>query len=343
MSHPIILEPGYNTSGIYSFIISMFYLKSDAVDYILNTESATSTMYLQEFIKMELIDRLRHNRSIPVYYANRLRYLLMNYGFVDHKADIDKILNDTHPAELYRFVFSQKMGCQLLFERVDPKTNNADSIDFECIHIDVGSDLDTGSDLDVDADTSNAAENAYADIRNADIRNADSSDTDTCDTNDTNDTNDTSDLSDLDTHNRSDKTDTYKYGSHTSNVIDLSKLIKKWVASYIYSGVYSYRFKEIPYIVPIIINNPHKLCIDIKEAISFDAINDPVQKIFVWNFQSAIFYDTDCKYKTIVRDNDKTYVISESTIPSNTVLNPDDKDTIERIVRNIVAVFYKIK
>lgn len=325
MSHPIILEPGYNTSGIYSFITSMFYLKSEAIDYILNTETATSTMYLQEFIKMELIERLRHNRSIPVYYANRLRYLLINYGFVDHKADIDKILNDTHPAELYRFVFSHKMRCQLLFERVDPKTNKTDSIDFECIHIDIGSDSD--SDLDTDADASDAAEDEYANTGDAD----------------TSDTNDTSDLSDLDTHNRADKTDTYKYGSHTSNVIDLSKLIKKWVAAHIDSGVYSYRFKEIPYIVPIIINNPHKLCIDIKEAISFDAINDPIQKIFVWNFQSAVFYDTDCKYKTIVRDNDKTYVISESTIPSNTVLNPDDKDTIERIVRNIVAVFYKIK
>ena len=95
MYSPILLEAGHNTSGIYSIITSLFYCRSESINHILNSDITNiGTAYIQEYIKNEIIGRLQFSKSMPVYYVNRFRYLLLNYGWKkEYRNNLDKILN----------------------------------------------------------------------------------------------------------------------------------------------------------------------------------------------------------------------------------------------------------
>jgi hypothetical protein len=137
MNGSIILEKGYNTSGIYTFLTSLFCHRSDSVNRILNIDSSNvSVTYIQEFIKSEFLNRLQMSKSIPVVLPNRFRILLFNYGWKKDNDDIiDQLLQDVNPEELHRFLICNIMDNKLVFERVDSKMNTVDIVKVDMISI----------------------------------------------------------------------------------------------------------------------------------------------------------------------------------------------------------------
>ena len=138
MYSPILLEAGHNTSGIYSIITSLFYCRSESINHILNSDITNiGTAYIQEYIKNEIIGRLQFSKSMPVYYVNRFRYLLLNYGWKkEYRNNLDKILEDTNPIEIYGFLFSM-FDSDIVFERIDQKNNDIDIFKINSICVDV--------------------------------------------------------------------------------------------------------------------------------------------------------------------------------------------------------------
>jgi hypothetical protein len=288
MNNPIILEQGYNTSGLYAFLTSMFYSRSDSVNKILNMDGEDiGVSYVQEFLKEDIIGRFQMNRSIAIRNVNRFRNLLFNFGWRrDCRHDLDKLLSDTDPFDVYRFLFIKGMQNRLNFERVAPKENRVDEVSFDAIEI--------GSEDLVFSDSENP-------------------------------------------------------------VINLSSSIRRWIQRNIVepdSHNYSYRFKELPYLIPVFIDpkindtvEKNRVPIDIKEAIGFQSLNDPVQKIFTWDVQSIILYDDDTSefYSLIKNDGGGWERLCQSELPANRMIDMSDIDTINRIGRQIRGVFYKIK
>jgi hypothetical protein len=288
MNNPIILERGYNTSGLYAFLTSMFYSRSDSVNKILNMDGEDiGVSYVQEFLKESIIGRFQMNRSVPVCHVNRFRNLLFNFGWRrDHRHNLDQLLADTDPSDVYRFLFIKGMQNRLVFERVEPKENRVDEVSFDGIEI--------GSDDLVFSDSNKP-------------------------------------------------------------VINLSSSIRRWIQRNVAdpdSHDYSYRFKELPYLIPVFID-PHindtdekdRVPIDIKEAIGFQSLNDPVQKIFTWDIQSIVLYDDEMSefYSLVKNDGGEWEIVSQSKLPANRSIDMSDPNTINKIARQIRTIFYKIK
>lgn len=142
--------------------------------------------------------------------------------------------------------------------------------------------------------------------------------------------------------------------ANPANHHDLSTSIKEWISQNVsYAGQRSYRFKDIPHIVPIIIerNNTHSAHsvydtpIDIKEAITFPSVNDNIQKMFSWDIHSAILFDRQHnRYSALVVDDANIWhELCDSNIPANRVIDMNDQNTINRIARQVRMVIYKIK
>jgi hypothetical protein len=288
MNNPIILEKGHNTSGIYAFLTSMFYMRSDSVNKLLNMDDEDiGISYVQEFLKEEIIGRLQLNRSMPINTVDRFRNLLFNFGWRrDRRHNLDGMLEESDPADIYRFLFIEGMRNRLSFERVEQKENKVDSVAYDAIEI-------GPQDL--------------------------------------------------------------VFSDGDRPVINLSSSIKRWIQKNIVesdSHDYSYRFKELPYLIPVFIdpniNNTvekDRVPIDIKEAIGFQSLNDPVQKIFIWDIQSVILHDTiKNEYISIVRDDEGAwYRLSDSKYPANEPIDMADPKVVSQIARQVRAVFYKIK
>ena len=127
----IILEKGYNTSGLYSFVTSLFYNRSDSINRLLNSDPKdVRYIYIQEFIKINFITKLQSKQSIPIVLIDRFRNLINMHNNKD-----DDMLRDQNPIDIYKFLISNVMGSQINIERVDPKTNDIDDISFDMIEI----------------------------------------------------------------------------------------------------------------------------------------------------------------------------------------------------------------
>ena len=288
MNKPIILESGHNTSGLYAFLTSMFYMRSDSVNKLLNMDDEDiGISYMQEFLKEEIIGRLQLDRSIPIHTVDRFRNLLFNYGWRrDQRHSLDRMLDESDPSEIYRFLFIEGMKNKLSFERVEQKENKVDAVSYDAIEI-------GPKDL--------------------------------------------------------------VFSDGDKPVINLSSCVKRWMQKNIVeyeTHDYSYRFKELPYLIPVFID-PHindttekdRVPIDIKEAIGFQSLNDPVQKIFTWDIQSIVLHDSEKnEYVSIVRDDDGSwYRLSEASFPANMRIDMADPKVVNQIARQVRAVFYKIK
>ena len=134
------------------------------------------------------------------------------------------------------------------------------------------------------------------------------------------------------------------------NVINLSSCVRNWINSKIIYGSKmerSYRFKELPYMIAISIDPEiiGEKYIDVSEAIGFQSLNDPVQKIFTWDIQSIVLYDGDIEeyYALIKDDDDKWIKVSQSSFPANQEIDMANINVVKKISREIRTVFYKIK
>ena len=135
------------------------------------------------------------------------------------------------------------------------------------------------------------------------------------------------------------------YDTGAGPVLDLSESIKKWMVNHVtQNGKYSYRFKDIPYLIPVFVDASNNVPVDVKEMVRFESVNDSVQKIFMWDVHSIILCNGNSKFSALVKDDvDDWYIYSESTIPANKKVNMSDPDTVRMISRQVKAVYYKIK
>ena len=139
--------------------------------------------------------------------------------------------------------------------------------------------------------------------------------------------------------------------NNVPNRYNMSNMIENWINRNLVSdGVnntnenYLYKFKNIPYIVPISINHDFKTPIDVMHSINFNNIGDVNQKIFAWEIHCLILYDkSKQQYLSMVRSrNDVWNELSENTIPSNKIIDMSDPFTVNKISRQIIMAIYKV-
>lgn len=118
MKSEIILEKGHNTSGIYAFATFLFSNRSESINKIINTDDV-DMMYIIEYIKEEFINKLQASKSITIKTNERFRNILINYGWEKENIhDIQVILRDINPLDIYCFIFNEKLKHKILFERI---------------------------------------------------------------------------------------------------------------------------------------------------------------------------------------------------------------------------------
>lgn len=137
-----IIEDGYNTSYIVSFIISLFYKSSD-VDNILNIEPYDiQFIYIQEFIKIRFIESLRRGYSIHGDVINELRNYLMKCDWCNNINDILSL----HKIDTFYVYFMNRIyngGHHIEFTRINKdNTNTTQHISTPLIYITLPDGLD---------------------------------------------------------------------------------------------------------------------------------------------------------------------------------------------------------
>lgn len=135
-----------------------------------------------------------------------------------------------------------------------------------------------------------------------------------------------------------------------SRVIGLPSLVDQWIKDEVLGSNLSYKFEEIPYILPIYIDisDPdtclNKKYINIMEGLSFPDNGDKIQRMLVWEFNSMICRDENGFYYSLVKDhNDDVMGFSDRRIPSNWKLDMTDLITVKKIMREVKFVIYKLQ
>jgi len=120
-----IIEDGYNTSYIVSFIIALFYKSSDA-DNILNIDPYDIQFtYIQEFIKIRFIESLRRGYSIHSDVINELRNHLIKCEWCNNISDIHSIISLKGIDEFYKYFMAKiyNNSHNITLARIDKNTN----------------------------------------------------------------------------------------------------------------------------------------------------------------------------------------------------------------------------
>ena len=135
----------------------------------------------------------------------------------------------------------------------------------------------------------------------------------------------------------------------TSQIIGLSTMVSNWVDVNLISGTNTYKFENIPNIIPIYIDlrndqtglNEHY--IDITEGLAFTNNGNPAQRSLIWSIHSMICQTSDGTYYCIVFDADmQMMAFSDKSIPSNQRMDPNNLDTVKKIMQEVRFVFYKL-
>lgn len=135
-----------------------------------------------------------------------------------------------------------------------------------------------------------------------------------------------------------------------NKVINLSSMLSKWVKLDILETSISYKFEEIPYIIPVYldIKDPdtglNKIYVNIMEGINFPDNGDKIQSMLIWEIHSMICQSDKGDYYSIIIDhNDNMMVFSDKHIPSNWTIDSTNVSLVKKIMREVRFVFYKLQ
>jgi hypothetical protein len=135
-----------------------------------------------------------------------------------------------------------------------------------------------------------------------------------------------------------------------SNVVNLSTIIRKWTKDEILGQNISYKFENIPYIIPVYIDitDPktrlNKKYINIMEGLNFPDNGDKIQKMLIWEFHSMICQNDSGNYYSVVLDHDDNLMgFSDKKIPSNWKIDVTNVDIVKKIMLEVKLVFYKLQ
>lgn len=136
----------------------------------------------------------------------------------------------------------------------------------------------------------------------------------------------------------------------SNRIINLSSLVSKWIDITILNNSFSYKFENIPYILPIYIDmrDPNtclnKRYINMMEGLSFPNIGDKIQSMLIWEIHSLICQNEKNEYYSIVFDhNDDMMAFSDKHVPSNWKIDSSNISTVKKIMREVRIVFYKLQ
>jgi hypothetical protein len=113
----IIIEKGYNTSGLYSLFIAMFREESEGMNRLFNYVSKTNpaSAYLQEYINQEIKNKIQSDISLKTLSVNRIKHILNYCGYYDKEEDI---IQDIEPHKLYDYLSYNVFGSHIIIERI---------------------------------------------------------------------------------------------------------------------------------------------------------------------------------------------------------------------------------
>lgn len=152
-----------------------------------------------------------------------------------------------------------------------------------------------------------------------------------------------------------------------SKIISLSDMINRWVKLEFLDKNLSFKFESIPYMLPIYIDvnryntqsTPDSSSsfqhqfqsqvrqdryIDIMEGIQFIDNGDKIQRMFIWEIHSLICQNCKGEYYVLIIDhNNDAIEFSDKQIPSNWRVDLSDVLIVDRIMREVKFVFYKLQ
>ena len=128
-----IIEDGYNTSYIITFIISLFCTTS-SFDYLLNIIPINHKfVYIQEYIKCYILDNFRTGYSVNMEYLNELRNYINLSGWSKTTNDFLELRN-IH--DFYIYFISNILDNQIIFIKTNIK-NKVSSIKKYIINLEI--------------------------------------------------------------------------------------------------------------------------------------------------------------------------------------------------------------
>jgi hypothetical protein len=139
-------------------------------------------------------------------------------------------------------------------------------------------------------------------------------------------------------------------GRSEPRVVNLSSAVERWIKEEILKQNISYKFENVPYIIPIIINikDPdtclNKRYINVMEGLNFPDSGDKIQRMLIWEFHSMICQNEKGDYYSLViNHNDDMMGFSDKQIPSNWKVDITNVSVVKKIMREIKLVFYKLQ
>jgi len=130
--------------------------------------------------------------------------------------------------------------------------------------------------------------------------------------------------------------------THFNDTNNLSFAVNNWINKQY--GETQFKFEDIPVLIPIYINLDNQIIINIMESINFTTNYDRTQQTLIWDFESLICYDDEKNYYYVVKiwDTNNFSIFSDKHIPSQYMININDKEKITNIAKSIKFVFYSI-
>lgn len=136
----------------------------------------------------------------------------------------------------------------------------------------------------------------------------------------------------------------------SNKIVNLSSLVDEWINNNILNNSLSYKFDNIPYILPIYIDmrdsdtGLNRRYINVMEGLNFPNIGDKFQSTLIWEVHSLICQNEKGEYYSIVLDyNDDMMAFSDKQIPSNWKIDSCNVSTVKNIMREVRFVFYKLQ
>lgn len=135
-----------------------------------------------------------------------------------------------------------------------------------------------------------------------------------------------------------------------NKIVNLSTLVNRWIETNILNHCISYKFENMPYIIPVYIDirdpdtKNNKRYINIMEGLNFPNIGNKIQSMAIWEIHSLICQDENENYYSIVIDNNNDMVaFSDKHIPSNWIIDSGNVSSVKKIMREVQFVFYKLQ
>ena len=134
------------------------------------------------------------------------------------------------------------------------------------------------------------------------------------------------------------------------SIVSVSDGFTKWIDQSIIESKYAYRFDAaLPWLVAVHVNirdestKLNRCYVDIMEGLCFDKISNRTHAMFVWDIQSFIGQTDTGEYYAVTMRANEWVRFSDRTIPSVTVVDMNDQDTVRRMMKEIRMAFYKLQ